>query len=131
MATVKHDTHGFEVDKKGKDSWRHKQAGAKLVMISSPKKIALIKDVDRDSKLEELREWFVKDVDIIITEGYKGSNHPKIEVSRKERHPELLCTRDDNLIAVASDQKFELGVPCLDLNDTKGLASFIEEKFLK
>lgn len=131
VATIKHDTHGFEVDKEGKDSWRHKQAGAKLVIISSSKKIALIEDVERDSKLEELRQWFIKDADIILTEGYKRSPHPKIEVSRSELHPELLCTREDNLIAIASDQKFDLGVPFFDLNDAKGLARLIEEKFLK
>lgn len=131
VATVKHDIHGFDVDKEGKDSWRHKQAGADLVMISSPRKIALIKDVGRDSKLEELRKWFIKDVDIILTEGYKKSTLPKIEVSRKQMHPELLCTREDNLIAIASDQKFDLGVPCLDLNNTEGLVRIIEDKFLK
>ena len=64
VATVKHDVHGFEVDREGKDSWRHKQAGAHTVVISSPQKIALIRDVEKDSTLDEIRRRWVQDVDL-------------------------------------------------------------------
>ena len=64
VATVKHDVHGFEVDREGKDSWRHKQAGAHTVIISSPQKIALIRDVEKDSTLDEIRRRWVQDVDL-------------------------------------------------------------------
>ena len=131
VATVKHDIHGFEVDREGKDSWRHKQAGAHSVVISSPTKAALIRDVERDMNLEEIREKLIKDVDLIVSEGYKKDVQRKIEVFRKEKHKKLLCTKKDNLVAIVSDRKFRVGVPCFGLEDAKGLANFIEKEFLK
>jgi len=131
VATIKHDVHGFEVDREGKDSWRHKQAGAHTVIISSPQKLALIRDVDHDAELAELRDKYIQDVDIILSEGFKKNFQPKIEVFRKERHRELLCTREDNLLAIASNQPFDIGVPCFDLEDARGIVDLIVEKFLK
>lgn len=131
VATVKHDVHGFEVDREGKDSWRHKQAGAHTVIISSPQKIALIRDVEKDSTLDEIRRRWVQDVDLLLSEGYKKDVQPKIEVFRKEKHKKLLCTKKDNLIAIVSNRKFNVGVPCFHLEDMKGLSNFIEKEFLK
>jgi len=131
IATVKHDLHGFEVDREGKDSWRHKQAGAHTVVIASPNKVALIRDVERDLTLEEIREKLIQDVDLILSEGYKKDVQPKIEIFRKEKHKELLCTKEDNLIAIVSNQTFDIGVLCFPLDNIKGVADFIENKFLK
>ncbi|NIS62344.1 MAG: molybdopterin-guanine dinucleotide biosynthesis protein B [Proteobacteria bacterium] len=131
VTTVKHDLHGFEIDKEGKDSWRHKQAGAHGVIISSPQKVALIRDVDKDMSLEELRESFGGDADLIVSEGFKKDVQPKIEVFRKEVHGELLCTKENNLVAIASNRRFDIGVPCLDLDDIKGIVDIIESRFLK
>ena len=131
VATVKHDVHGFDVDREGKDSWRHKQAGAHTVVISSPEKLALIRDVDHDADLAEVRDKYIQDVDLILTEGFKRNNQPKIEVFRKEKHQELLCKKEDNLLAVASNQPLDVGVPCFDIDDARGLVDLIEEKFLK
>jgi len=131
IATVKHDVHGFEVDREGKDSWRHKKAGAHTVVISSPKKVALIRDVERDLSLMEIRDKLIRDVDLVLSEGYKRDVQPKIEIFRKERHQELLCAKEDNLIAIVSDQTFNVGIPCFDLEDMKGLSDFIEKEFLK
>jgi len=131
IATVKHDVHGFEVDREGKDSWRHKQAGAHTVVISSPHKVALIRDVEKDLTLGEIREKMILDVDLILSEGYKKDVQPKIEVFRKEKHQELLCGKGDHLVAIASDQTFDVGVPCFGLDNMKGLADFIEEEFLR
>lgn len=131
VATIKHDVHGFEVDREGKDSWRHKKAGAHTVVIASPQKVALIRDVEKDLTLDDIRGKFIQDVDLILSEGYKKDIQPKIEIFRKEKHKELLCTKEDNLIAIVSNQTFEVGVPCFDLDDMKGLSSFIEKKFLK
>jgi len=131
IATVKHDMHGFEVDREGKDSWRHKQAGAHTVVISAPQKVALIRDVEKDLTLSEIRGRWIQDVDLILSEGYKTDVQPKIEVFRKEKHKKLLCTEKDNLIAVVSNQKFRMGVPCFGLEDTRGLVNFIEKGFLK
>jgi molybdopterin-guanine dinucleotide biosynthesis protein B len=130
VATIKHDMHGFEVDREGKDSWRHKQAGAHTVVISSPQKIALIRDVERDLNLEEIRDKFIQDVDLILTEGYKKDVQPKIEVFREEKHKKLLCTKEDNLIGIVSNKTFDIGVSCFFLDDMKGLADYIEKRFL-
>jgi molybdopterin-guanine dinucleotide biosynthesis protein B len=131
IATVKHDVHGFEVDREGKDSWRHKQAGAHTVVISSSNKVALIRDVDKDLPLEEIREILIQDVDLILSEGYKKDVQPKIEIFRKEKHKKLLCTKKDNLIAIVSDKKFRVGVSCFFLDDIRGVAEFIEKKYLQ
>jgi molybdopterin-guanine dinucleotide biosynthesis adapter protein len=131
IATVKHDVHGFEVDREGKDSWRHKQAGAHTVVISSPGKVALIRDVDKDLALAEIRERFIQDVDLIVSEGFKKDVQPKIEIFRKEKHKKLLCTKEDNLIAIVSDRKFRVGVSCFFLDDVRGVADFIEKRYLQ
>ncbi|MFA4910517.1 MAG: molybdopterin-guanine dinucleotide biosynthesis protein B [Desulfobacteria bacterium] len=131
VATVKHDVHGFDIDREGKDSWRHKRAGAHTTIVSSPQKIAIVRDVERDLPLDELRGRFIRDVDIIITEGYKNDKHPKIEVYRKDTHEELLCSKKDILIAVVSDKAFDVGVPCVDIDDVKGTVNIIEDRFLK
>jgi molybdopterin-guanine dinucleotide biosynthesis protein B len=131
VATVKHDVHGFDVDREGKDSWRHKQAGAHTVVLSSPTKLAVIRDVAHDHTLDEIRHRFIHDVDLILSEGYKNDVQPKIEVYRGAAHPEPLCTRDDELVAVASDTPLDMGVPCLDINDVRGVADIIEERLLR
>ena len=131
VATIKHDVHGFEVDREGKDSWRHKQAGAHTVVISSPQKLAIIRDVDHDADLGEVRDKYIQDVDIILSEGFKRNLQPKIEVFRKEMRRELLCTKEDNLLAIATNQPFDIGVPCFGLDDARGLIDLVEEKFLR
>jgi len=131
VATVKHDAHGFEIDREGKDSFRHKKAGAVISLISSPERVALVADVDRDLNLTELRERFISDVDLIISEGYYKDAHPKIEVFRKTAHRAPLCKDGDNLIAFVSDVPLDRGVPCFSLDDIGGIADFIEKIFLK
>jgi molybdopterin-guanine dinucleotide biosynthesis protein B len=119
------------VDREGKDSWRHKQAGAHTVVISSPNKVALIRDVEKDLTLEEIRDKLIQDVDVIISEGYKKDVQPKVEIFRMEMHQELLCTKEDNLVAIISNKTFDIeGVSCFFLDDIKGLADFIEKTFL-
>jgi len=128
VATVKHDVHGFEIDRPGKDSWRLAQAGSDSVVIASPNRLALIKRLDREMALSEIAA-FLTDVDIILTEGYKRGNAPKIEVSRRERGGELLCTPDE-LVAIVSDQSFDLDVPQFGLDDTAGIVDLLEGTFL-
>ena len=70
-------------------------------------------------------------MDLILSEGYKRDVQPKIEIFRKEKHQELLCAKEDNLIAIVSDHTFNMGVPCFDLEDMKGLSNFIEKTFLR
>ncbi|MDO8785068.1 MAG: molybdopterin-guanine dinucleotide biosynthesis protein B [Syntrophales bacterium] len=130
VAAIKHDIHGFAIDHEGKDSWRHKKAGAHTTVISSPWKVAVIEDVEKDHTLAELRDRYIRDVDIILSEGYKGNPHPKIEVFRAELKSNILCSAGNNLLALAGDQPREVGVPCFDINDARGLVDLIERKFL-
>jgi len=131
VGTIKHNLHGFEIDHEGKDSWRHRKAGARVTVLASPGKIAVMEDVDGDLDMADLRDRYVRDVDIILSEGFKGNPHPKIEVFRADLKREPLCSREDNLLAMASDVPLNRGVPCLDINDIRGLADLIEERFLK
>ena len=131
VGTIKHHSHEFEIDKPGKDSWRHKRAGAHIAMISSPEKIGLVIEADHDHHPEELAHFFTH-MDLIITEGYKRAGNPKIEVFRSEVHSEVLCQGDEHLLAVVTDatgfssmQK----VPKFGTADIKGLANFIIKYF--
>jgi len=127
MATIKHDVHGFEMDQPGKDTWRHAQAGADVVAISSPQKVAVIENVAVERSLDELISY-IRQVDIIFTEGYKQEKKLKIEVFRSVVHGELI-SKPEELLAIASDITFELGIPCYGLDDAKGLCDLLADKF--
>ena len=128
LAIIKHDAHSFEIDHPGKDTWRHAQAGADVVAISSPGKVAIIEKLEQELRLDEVIAR-ISGVDIIITEGFKREHKPKIEVFRSAAHKELLC-RPDELVAIASDIPWDLGVPCYDIDDFQGVADEIE-KFMR
>ena len=129
VATVKHDAHSFEIDHPGKDTWRHAQAGSDHVVIASPNRIAHIQRLERELTLAEIVAT-ITDADIVLTEGYKRGPAPKIEVSRAEKGPKLLCAREE-LVALATDQPFDMDVPQFDLDDAAGLVDLIEQRFLK
>jgi molybdopterin-guanine dinucleotide biosynthesis protein B len=129
VATVKHDTHSFEIDQPGKDTWRHAQAGSDHVVIASPNRIAHIQRLERELTLAEIVAA-ITDADIVLTEGYKRGPAPKIEVSRAEKGRELLCAPEE-LVALATDQPFDMDVPQFDLDDAAGLVDLIELRFLK
>ncbi|CAA7602930.1 P-loop containing nucleoside triphosphate hydrolase [Acididesulfobacillus acetoxydans] len=127
VAAVKHDVHGFEMDRPGKDTWRFAQAGADTVVISSPKKIAILEAVREEQDLDAVIA-LIRGVDLIFTEGYKHGKKPKIEVFRAAAHRELLCAPEE-LIAIATDTAFDTGVPCYGLDDAAGLCDLIAAKF--
>lgn len=127
VAVVKHDAHDFDMDKPGKDSWRFAQAGADVVAISSPHKTAILETRELEQSLDEVLER-LPEVDLIFTEGYKHGNKPKIEVFRSEVHKELFY-KPEELIAIASDVSFEVGIPCFDLDDAVGICDFLAEKY--
>jgi molybdopterin-guanine dinucleotide biosynthesis protein B len=130
VATIKHHGKDFQIDHEGKDSRRHKQAGAQTVVISSPQKVALIEDAFQDLPLDDLATRFIRGADIIIAEGFKRDKHPKIEVFRKGIHPHPLAPELDNVIAVVSDAPLTLDIPCLNLNDINGIADIIEARII-
>ncbi len=125
VATVKHHHGDFEIDVPGKDTWHHARAGADTVVLASPGKIAMIEKTGRELTLDEIAGR-IKGVDLIITEGYKKENKPKIEIFRSEVHSELVSPRDE-LLAVAGDVPIE-GIPVFDFDDVAGLVDFLIEK---
>ena len=128
VAVVKHHSKGdFEMDKPGKDSWRHAQAGADAVAVLSPVKSAIIRRLDREPRLTDTIA-LLSDADIVLTEGFKRETMPKIEVSRRERGTELICDRSE-LIAVAADHALDIDVPQFALDDISGIAGFLESSF--
>ena len=133
VGVIKHDAHRFDIDHPGKDSQRLTAAGADTMLISSPEKLAFVKQHRESPPIEELIATYFGDVDVILTEGFKKSGLPKIEVHRKERSPALICRgeeRDPSLLAVASDEPLELDVPVLDLNNPAQVADFVERHII-
>lgn len=135
VGAMKHDAHEFDIDREGKDSWRLTRAGAHTMVISSPGKIAMIKQNENmmEPSVSDMVNTYYSDVDIVLTEGFKKNSFPKIEVHRKERSSTLLCrgeTHDPTLIAVASNDHPEADVPVFDINDFRGICDLIETRFL-
>lgn len=129
VGTVKHDTHGFEIDRPGKDSWRHAQAGSDAVVISSPHRVALIRQLEAEMPLDDIVP-LMGEVDLVLTEGYKRGDKPKIEVTRRARGTELLCGPEE-LIAILTDYPVEMPVPQFDLDDAAGVVNLLEKLYLR
>lgn len=117
IATIKHSHHSFELDTEGKDSWLHTQAGADAVIVTSNNMMGVIRRLTKEVPLIEIINTYLQDMDIIIVEGYKSEDIPKIEVFRTEVSTELVCKEDKNLIAVVGDKNPSIGVPFFHIND--------------
>ena len=128
VATVKHAGHGFDLDTEGKDSWRHKRAGASSVIVMSRGSLAMFADVPEEMKVEEIRDRFLDvSYDLIIAEGWKSEGYLKIVVIREQVGE--VPVSPDGLLAVVSDKPIDLPVPVLDLNDVTGVAALIIKHF--
>jgi len=128
VATVKHAGHGFDLDTEGKDSWRHKRAGASSVIVMSRGSLAMFADVPEEMKVEEIRDRFLDgSYDLIIAEGWKSEGYLKIVVIREQIGE--VPVSPDGLLAVVSDKPIDLPVPVLDLNDVTGVAALIIKHF--
>ena len=134
IGVLKHDAHNFEIDKEGKDSYRFVKAGADKMVISSKEKIAMIEKTKEEKDVEEILELFI-DMDLVIIEGYKNNGYPKIEVHRKEIDSKLLYENADvdktKFLAIATNEKLNLNIEQLDINDVNKIAEFIEDKIIK
>jgi len=126
VAVIKHADEDFELDKPDKDSWRLSQAGSEVVAISSPGKVAVIKQTKRDLNPRELSYLIRGDYDLILTEGFKQANTLKIEVHRKEQGGELLCP-PQQLLAVVTDEPLGIDVPQFSKDEIQGLVDLIEK----
>ena len=126
VSTVKHAHHTFDVDHPGKDSHRHRIAGATEVLLASRNRFALMHELreEDEPRLEDLLTKLAP-VDLILVEGYKRDAHPKVEAHRQETGNPLIAPGDPTIRAVASDTPLDLDRPVFDLNDTKAVADFI------
>ncbi len=127
VSTVKHAHHRFDVDHQGKDSYRHREAGAREVLLASSHRWALMHELrDEDEPgLEQLLARMAP-VDLVLIEGYKRDSHAKIEAHRHETGRSLIADEDDTVVAVASDVPIEgLSLPVFELDDTVAIADFI------
>lgn len=126
VSTVKHAHHRFDVDHEGKDSFRHRQAGATEVLLASRNRFALMHEL-REEEEPQLEVLLAKlaPVDLVLVEGYKRDRHPKVEAHRSVTGNPLIAPGDDTVRAVASDKELELDRPVFDLDDTKAIADFI------
>lgn len=129
VATIKHAGHGFDLDTEGKDSWRHKRAGASTVIVVSKGSLAVFSDVSTQIKVEELRDRFVdRDrVDLIIAEGWKSEGYPKVVVVRDQVGE--VPVSPEGLLAVVSTKPVDLPAPRFDPEDIRGLSELIIQHF--
>jgi molybdopterin-guanine dinucleotide biosynthesis adapter protein len=132
VATVKHAHHEFDIDQPGKDSWRHRAAGASEVAIVSSRRWAIVHELGNDVEppLADMLEK-LSPVDLVIIEGFKRHAHPKLEVYRAVVGKPLLHPGDDCIVAVATDKPLpQAQVPVLMLDDIEGIANALQAEAL-
>ena len=131
LGSIKYTTGDHEFDTPGKDSYRHSQAGAETTMIISPHQAAIFSNRLREGQLEEVSDLLFEGYDLVLGEGFRNSPYPKIEVHNPADDPLPLCSKEDNLIALVSSKKVEIGIPCFSPEQFSPLVEFIKERFLK
>jgi molybdopterin-guanine dinucleotide biosynthesis protein B len=126
VSLIKHAHHTFDVDQPGKDSWRHRHAGATEVLVTSSRRWVLMHELrgTQEPSFED-QVKHLSPCDLLIVEGFKHAPIPKLEVWRAETGEGLLHPQDPHVVAVASDAKVETKLPLLDLNDDAAIAEFI------
>ena len=126
VSLVKHAHHEFDIDLPGKDSWRHRQAGAHEVLVSSNRRWALMHELrgGREPDLHEQLQILVP-CDLVIVEGYKSESIAKIEVHRAASGKPLLHLDDSRIVAIATDEKLDVTFPQFDLDNPQAVAHFI------
>lgn len=129
VSTVKHAHHRFDVDHPGKDSFRHRAAGAEQVLLSSRNRWALMTELreKEEPPLETLLAQ-LQPVDLVLIEGFKTGPHPKIEAHRLETGQALIAPEDATIRAVATDGQPDCKQPVFDLNDTEAIVGFIRQE---
>jgi molybdopterin-guanine dinucleotide biosynthesis protein B len=128
VSSIKHAHHSFDIDHPGRDSYRHRDAGARQVLLASRNRWALMHELRNEDEpnLGDLLKQLLP-VDLVLIEGYKRDRHPKIEAHRKETGQPLIAPEDETIVAVASDTSVTIDRPVLDLNDTASIANFIAQ----
>ena len=126
VSLVKHAHHSFDIDHAGKDSWRHRQAGCREVMVSSAQRWSLTRELRGapEATLDELLAH-LGPCDLVLVEGFKRAQIPKVEVHRAAVTEPLLHPDDPNIVAIATDAALATLLPRLDINDPVQVADFI------
>jgi molybdopterin-guanine dinucleotide biosynthesis protein MobB len=127
VSTVKHAHHEVDLDQPGKDTWRHREAGAEEVVLATARRWAVIHEL-RGAPEPSLDELLAKmtPVDLILVEGFKRFSHPKLEVHRRERGTPLLAAEDRTIVAVATDEPLPaIALPQFSLDDIPAIAGFV------
>lgn len=131
VGTLKHDVHGFSMDHEGKDTWRHKQAGARAVAIIGPDQVGVVRSTpDGEFSVYDAIQ-LLGPVDLVITEGFKRMPFLKIEIFSSVRNEGApLCLGDPNLLAIAGDLPMETDLPRFDWNEISAIADFVQKRVL-
>jgi molybdopterin-guanine dinucleotide biosynthesis protein B len=128
VGTLKHDAHGFEIDRPGKDTWRHRAAGAEAVVISGPDKVAVIRQENRPQDALDLIERYMSDLDLVLVEGFKRYGFPRLEVVRSANSRSPVCSPEE-LSALVSDLSFpDLALPVFALDEVSAIVDHIEAR---
>jgi molybdopterin-guanine dinucleotide biosynthesis protein B len=126
VSLIKHAHHSFDVDTPGKDSYRHRQAGASEILVTSSRRWVLMHELrgaQEPSFDEQVKR--ISPCDVLLVEGFKFAPIPKLEVWRKETGEALLHPNDPHIVALATDVKVKTSLPLLDLNDDDAIALFM------
>ena len=128
VSTIKHAHHAFDIDRPGKDSWRHRQAGAREVMVASSRRWAIMHELRgaAEPTLDELVAR-MSHADLLLVEGWKRHPHPKLEVHRPALGKPLIYPDDPHVVAIAADEPVAAPIPLLPLGDASAVAEFIFE----
>jgi molybdopterin-guanine dinucleotide biosynthesis protein B len=130
VAIIKHSHHANDLDTESKDTWRFTRAGSELSAINSLDHLAIYKKMDRFFDPQEISDFVLWDYDLILTEGFKGSHYPKIEVHQSAQGNELL-TDTEQLLAVVTDKPLEQNIPQFSRDDINGISDLIEKTLIK
>jgi molybdopterin-guanine dinucleotide biosynthesis protein B len=127
ISSIKHAHHNFDVDQPGTDSFKHRSSGAQEVMLSSSARVVLMHEVDKDATEPDLADLLskMKPVDVILVEGFKSEDFPKIQTHRTQSHSNKGTQIISGVVAHASDEHINCTLPCFDINDVEAIAGFI------
>jgi len=129
VATVKHASHGFDLDQRGKDSWRHFQAGSETTVVVSPRRLAMVRRTPGEPQMQEALRLAGEGCDLVLVEGYKSYPGLKVEVHRRSLGPGLV-TNPESLLAVVSDGDPEVPGPLFRPRDVAAVADLLEREVL-
>jgi molybdopterin-guanine dinucleotide biosynthesis protein B len=129
VATIKHTTHTVEIDQPGKDTWRHLNAGSKSTTIVAANNVVIIKPVKDNTTPDDIIRLYGEEFDIVLIEGFKQSNYPKIEVHRRAIGSVL--SNIGKVVAYATDEPLETSLKQFALQDCTGIVDFIENNYLQ